>query len=949
MASKHRSQDSWSSRARNSFDSRARPQLDALSDSVAKIRIESSPSRSSFVPDETYNYLIKISSLTFQTTPNLPSSTGTHNNKPNDYPFVPLIAEIYNLPESRVERDVYALLRTVTPAEYINDLKFLLECMRTATRPSASEFSSEKDFKTWCRFEISAINQIILGIVQGGLQILPSNSAKHSLVFIPENPSTIYFLVLKKCLSRDISSFLLKTKSEQHADVMDPLSRRAISILSEESRDLLNTLFLRWRVGKATRDVLTLRASLDLVIGRAMPMAAFLNMFRLISFEPLTTYTMAHEPWTISNQNLYRECLMAIYDLFLARLTKELDKISNLEPIDIAEILAMFDLYLFSDAYFALHGVPFSETITTMEKHIRGAVRRHFSESIASASEDGLWPALALINGVLENEILWLRQVCRDYSMPKMHGSVNLLRWSESLDISRVASSEFVLAASETSWEILKNSMLKGRSPEEETEQLEELSRFYYSACELRQIQKMLSEETDPSGIETELYPVILKSIRSGPSSLHLSTNFRQDSFLPIDDQASYSARVMEIDRIWRSRLSLVQSLNWPVEIQLAAFYDAVIRDFAAPVRAYLDYLRLSFSADLNVQDSDADFYSIPLEVRVKFSNLRFLNESLQETRDLLRDRFMTSVLEAETEEIGHLISPDYCLKFKILELENYIISAGCRAVHISIETKDADSGQTRTVQTRPLSTISAAAFVWNEEFELRFPRDTEVYMFTMRLVEHLADETLVEEESKFVDVDVRDSFFYEAWDYHLAMQPHGLEEDSAHGLVRLRMQLTKDSKNPSEMFDSLISEINNLETILIQGTSEQMFGTIYRVLSLDNLLDSSEAEDFDVKKEAISSLLNYLELSFATITAQVGKRLSQRMMLTVWDECIEALNILLDAVTDPDENLIEKEKTDVVNQWLQTLKKFFYSGGRDVPLAMLESAKLREILRRVY
>lgn len=297
MASKHRSQDSWSSRARNSFDSRAKPQIDVLTDSISKIKVEASPIRAA-IPDETYSYVIKISCLTFQTTPNLPFATGSR--KTNDFPFISLIADIYGLKENRVERDVSALVKTIAPAEYINDLKFLLERVRTGTEPTAADFSSEEDFKTWRRFEISAINQIILGIVQGGFHILPANSAEHSLVYIPPDPSALYFSILKRCLSRDITKFLQKSKTA-NADVMDPLSRRAISILDDDSRDLLNTLYLRWRVGKSTRDVLTLRGSLDLLLDDKMPLSAFLNMFRLISFEPLTTYARAHEPWKLSN------------------------------------------------------------------------------------------------------------------------------------------------------------------------------------------------------------------------------------------------------------------------------------------------------------------------------------------------------------------------------------------------------------------------------------------------------------------------------------------------------------------------------------------------------------------------------------------------------------------------------------------------------------------------
>lgn len=161
-------------------------------------------------------------------------------------------------------------------------------------------------------------------------------------------------------------------------------------------------------------------------------------------------------------------------------------------------------------------------------------------------------------------------------------------------------------------------------------------------------------------------------------------------------------------------------------------------------------------------------------------------------------------------------------------------------------------------------------------------------------------------------------------------------------------MQLTKDADNADTVLDSLASGVDELERWMIQGVSEKMLPTIFRVLSIENLLALSESGDFDATKDAISSLLDYLEGSFDILSAQVGRQIARSSMIVVWEECIEVLNLLLDAATDPTANVIEKEKTDVVNQWLQTLKKFFHS-RQDVPLAMLESAKLREILRRVY
>lgn len=109
------------------------------------------------------------------------------------------------------------------------------------------------------------------------------------------------------------------------------------------------------------------------------------------------------------------------------------------------------------------------------------------------------------------------------------------------------------------------------------------------------------------------------------------------------------------------------------------------------------------------------------------------------------------------------LFPPDknsFCLKINIIDLEDYASAADQDAIYLLIEAREA--GSTRIKRTRSLSVSISSPLVWNEEFELRFPQDVDIYTFTIRLVEHLMDDAVKEEAATFVDVDVRDSAFFE-------------------------------------------------------------------------------------------------------------------------------------------------------------------------------------------
>lgn len=84
-----------------------------------------------------------------------------------------------------------------------------------------------------------------------------------------------------------------------------------------------------------------------------------------------------------------------------------------------------------------------------------------------------------------------------------------------------------------------------------------------------------------------------------------------------MDDEAAHSAQMLYIEKVWANDLSLIQSLDWPIKFQRTAFYYALIRDYAEPIRSYMDYLRSSFCEDMRQEELNSEFYSMPLEVRV--------------------------------------------------------------------------------------------------------------------------------------------------------------------------------------------------------------------------------------------------------------------------------------------------------------------------------------------
>ncbi|KAK9345537.1 hypothetical protein V1522DRAFT_392363 [Lipomyces starkeyi] len=210
-----------------------------------------------------YDYLTRISYFNYLT---LPAPAGVRYLDTVEVPFVKVIGEIFK--------------------DYVDDLKQLLTSFGPTNCSLVKEFASEEEYKIWKGFEISEINQLILGLVDNTLPELPQSQfgVSHHLVYIPPDPPAYYYSLLKLCMVRDIP--LLQTKFQTHPELDDPLCRRSVPVLAKDSQDLFNSLYVSWRISRSTHEVLLLKYATDLFESGYMTFGMLCNVVRFINFYP---------------------------------------------------------------------------------------------------------------------------------------------------------------------------------------------------------------------------------------------------------------------------------------------------------------------------------------------------------------------------------------------------------------------------------------------------------------------------------------------------------------------------------------------------------------------------------------------------------------------------------------------------------------------------------------
>ncbi|KAK9324480.1 hypothetical protein V1517DRAFT_317114 [Lipomyces orientalis] len=870
-----------------------------------------------------YDYVTRISYFNYMTQP-VPA--GSSNSDPVEVPFVQLIGEIFNIPPKKVRIDVLSLSGSLTIMDYVDDLKQILTSLGPTNSSLVKEFASEEEYRTWKGFEISEINQLILGLVDNTLPERPQSAfgISHHLAYIPPDPPAYYYSLLKICMARDIP--LLQAKFAKNPELEDPLCRRSVPVLAKDTQDLFNSLYVSWRISRSTREVLLMKSATDLFVNGQMTFGMLCNVVRLINFQPRTSFVTAEEPWKLKDKRLYINCLKTIHSHLMRSISRQLVTLWDQKKVDLGHVTATMEFYLYQDLLFAESGTSFETTVHWFRDSLKKVIRDGFSDEIKKISRHLSWPDMFLSISVLSKALMQLRDISQLCDIPKQFAEIDIVHWKAALQIDKIVAEGLVEAASAGAWDVHDIVGSPGtRQPPLPTDDVTMLKEMLNGLIELK-----ISTNAHLNIFEQKLCSYAGKYF-DAPDITWIDGIIKKDKF-SWSEQQHHSSSAVRVAGLFSQCQKLITSLHLPSRACRDNLVQSALKNTAVTIQAYVMRLRARFCNDLDYSADKSNIvavvrvdenewlplYKVSEKTCVEMNYVSFLKEKLLRLHGMIDNSAgmvdMTRLSQRNTRSAVTII--------EARDLQFLVTDSS--AAHVHVEINDQES---RTAITRTRSVLLTSKPRWTEDFGFATQTDTKLeilirqqdYDGTVSVLGRCTVDLNVDEEriSPFV----------------LPMSPTGY--------LQIAIKRTQTTDSVISCYENALSDIETQDTFMAMAIAEKFHSIIDFVFSNANLqtIEEERQESLD----PTSFLLDYFEDNFEIMQRYLNPRMRTIIMTKVWEACVKRLLYLLSEDTC-------RREVDVINQWLQILRRFFHGDGRCLSIGVLESVDgFRELLRRVY
>ncbi|KAJ7054762.1 hypothetical protein C8F01DRAFT_1148844 [Mycena amicta] len=309
----------------------------------------------------------------------------------NDMDLVRMVAALFRVPESEVQKEVDTLKGVCTPKAALTDLKTCLKNINAGTPfPGRKEdFETDEAWQHWRSTETSHLQQLVVAMVQFNPELAKSTPAEsaaasssaygarpsssydphptrnpsigsrrsfyaaaaldgdglqddvlgddeipvgHHFTYIPSNPRKYYKRLLEHCLLTDLEIML-----SPEVDDNDEVS---LGILSAPHLDLLNEVALRWRIGHSYRATCFLDLVKQFYERQDIPMECIPEALAHIS-KVMTDVDLEH--WPVHDSEYLSGVYGGLFNTFLSNLYHAMDNVPNVKPSEVEPFIQVLE------------------------------------------------------------------------------------------------------------------------------------------------------------------------------------------------------------------------------------------------------------------------------------------------------------------------------------------------------------------------------------------------------------------------------------------------------------------------------------------------------------------------------------------------------------------------------------------------------------------------------
>ncbi|KAI9771144.1 MAG: hypothetical protein M1840_002495 [Geoglossum simile] len=601
-----------------------------------------------------------------------------------DMPLVRTVAQIFGLTNTMVQSDIDKNKSVWTEKAIVADLKAYSNNLNLNTKGTlnSDDFDLQESFEIWKKAEIADISQIMWSIVQSnpelakstpggslpqlspqpngsgsqesayfglsrrlsdpsmennpyvfdqpvdmsGLNLNDSNSdlsgggADMPYTFIPPDPRAWYRFVLLQAFSHDMQN------KQSDAEVSS-------SLLSRQSRDLLNELCLRWRIPSFSRTVLFLDVIREKYQDQGISLDTLDTAFNFVK-EASENTKHTHNAyylssltdvgkWTITDFTLNRQILSSIHDTLLRDLYEALQHCYEPKPPSIGPVMYILENHIDNDPQFSKspdeldkYSIQLGEGLKAKAKDV---YREFLHKEIPLVQDDWefyhiiqLGKAITKLADRIKKrykknpEILG--QVQSSTYVPDLHTLMLTLEPSIN-PFTCLVETVFPLLE-EDSKDMISRILYTSDSRGVEVG-IQDGFDLYKDLVEVRKIHR----ETLPKipfqfNIEELLVDFVWRLIHTTDSKVIdlVDEAIKQDNFavrtgnpqLGPSDEERHSVSIIDIFRLFNQTIDQIVALNWDNDLQYAKFMTALARTIGSGITRYCEIVEGNFAKEMD-------------------------------------------------------------------------------------------------------------------------------------------------------------------------------------------------------------------------------------------------------------------------------------------------------------------------------------------------------------
>ncbi|KAK4454640.1 adenylate cyclase activation protein git1 [Podospora aff. communis PSN243] len=952
-----------------------------------------------------------------------------------DMPMVQVVAKIFGLTHTDVQNVLDNSMATWTEEAALKDYKayhFRLSSNMAGTLRKR-DFDMDEAYEDWKRQELSMLAKVFseilsirpdlkgstsgndkalparpqstygedqayaeLGLDQslglGSMSLDESSSIRAvdepNYTFIPADPRAVYKVILQYAMSYDL---LHADPSAAEAEFPHPLS--------EETRNLLTELAVRWRIPQYSRDVtfveVSIRKFLDQEIDHDLLFSCLdtvkeapAEVKKLPAIQYFSSPLTDLEPsrWTLADFSGYQMALRDLHDALMRDLFNLMLRCYDKQPPSVGPVMALIQRHIQDDPAFSQRPEELADFSRQLEAGLRQSAADRYSDFVNSIipEDHQNWDFTHVVK--LGQEVVSLSQRIKK-------------RYTKNPRVMGVSPHKVLVETVFPSFEVDAQDFIKrviSVAKSRDTElSVEDGFILYEELTKIRRIHmEALPGVPFSFDIEENLIEFVQKWLMHAEERMieMVGNAIKEDMFQVrttnpegfATDEDRHSVSIIDSFRIFRESVDQIKKLNWGVELHHARFMTTLAKSIAAAIGHYCEKVEAAFAREMdrpteeelaaaskttqekffqyakeawNAKERIEPFQFMP-ESFVKFNNIEYAMHELDKLEKLMDvDRCAEVIRKAEGPRPVVKKPQHYVFTVKIVEAEDLKAcdANGSSDPYLVL----CDEYQKRLHKTRIIKgslnprwdesvdiTVSGAlnliATIWDWDLigDHDFVGRTSLKLDPLHFGDYLPREF-------WLDLDTQGRLL-------IRVSMEGERDDIQFHFGKAFRHLKRTERDMvRKITEKLTAHINAslsreaLRSLLNRGLAASVASLWKKRQSTVPTLTAADVEN------ALQPLFNYFDDNFAIMKQTLTEATMLAVMTRLWKEVLIAIeNLLVPPLSDKpsSQKPLTQPELDVVYRWLELLFAFFNAKDHGtgevlgVPADVLKSPKWHEL-----